>query len=226
MQRRFIERLGQSAQLDARADSAIRIVLLKLIAPTPDAQRWPEKTPRTLEVAGGEVEVMLEREAERLDLNTADDEQLFEVLVTGGWRNDTARAMVARIADWKDADDSTRPEGAERLEYRRWGRRYEPRNGPFESVQELRQLIGGEAFDERQLDAFTVYTHTREPVTTTLVSTSGEEPSLLGDVVRVRACARQQSFERCRVAIVRLTGSVKRPLQVFAWEGYSDVFEG
>ena len=40
--------------------------------------------------------------------------------------------------------------------------------------------------------------------------------ALTGEVVRLRACI-THSTERCRVAVVRLTGNLKRPLQVFEW---------
>jgi hypothetical protein len=44
-------------------------------------------------------------------------------------------------------------------------------------------------------------------------------PTLIGDVVRLRACMRLQdgSADRCRVAVVRVTGSERNPLQVFEW---------
>ena len=40
--------------------------------------------------------------------------------------------------------------------------------------------------------------------------------SLSGEALRLRACANHPT-ERCRVAVVRLTGNVNTPLQVFEW---------
>jgi type II secretory pathway component PulK len=74
-----------------------------------------------------------------------------------------ARAMTSHILDWRDADEQRREDGAERAEYRAAGRAYTPRNGPFESVDEVKQVLGGESISVDLLDSFTVYTHTLVP---------------------------------------------------------------
>ena len=48
---------------------------------------------------------------------------------------------MAAIADWRDQDDQTQPGGAESAEYRSAGR-VGPKNAPFESVEELQQVMG------------------------------------------------------------------------------------
>jgi general secretion pathway protein K len=46
------------------------------------------------------------------------------------------------VADWIDADDDTRPLGAERSFYQSRLYGYKPRNGPFKSVAELELVVG------------------------------------------------------------------------------------
>ena len=162
--------------------------------------------------------------------------------------------MVARILDWRDADDETREGGAESREYRSAGLSYEPRNADFESADELRQVLGSERLSPGLLDAFTVFTHSTgsmesvapPPVKRAFawaderkwgghpwlhqqaggvatVSAEGSQISLIGEVLRVRACAvpRHGGETRCRRVIVRLTGSESHPLQVFDWRTVS-----
>lgn len=58
--------------------------------------------------------------------------------------------IAQRILDWADADDDTRPQGAEIGSYQSLG--YEPRNGPFVSIDELELVIGVDAYYVRQED--------------------------------------------------------------------------
>ena len=187
-----------------------------------------------------DAEVTVEREIDRLDLNTAAPELLFAIFGANGFEEERARSMAARILDWRDADDTPSEGGADGLPYG-------PRNGPFEAPEELRQVLGSEAIDATLLNAFTVYTHTLAPA-----GSSGIEPirralafandqqlggrrwlspaeeagesvspesnrSLIGEVIRVRACVRSYELPICREAVVRLTGSANNALQVFAW---------
>nr|WP_305889114.1 type II secretion system protein GspK [Parvularcula maris] len=80
--------------------------------------------------------------ADRLDLNEAEAAPLRELL-TGLERQDGA-ALAARIMDWRDADDRTRPGGAESAEYERLGLA-PPRNGVFLSLFDLDAVAGLDA---------------------------------------------------------------------------------
>jgi general secretion pathway protein K len=52
-----------------------------------------------------------------------------------------ADAVTDAILDWRDPDDQRRPRGAERSDYERAGK-VGPRNGPFATVEELREVMG------------------------------------------------------------------------------------
>ena len=157
-QRRTVQRYVESVQADVTEDSAIRVALLQLISPPDRAVAAPIGT-RTLKIFDSSVEVTVEREAGRIDLNTADPDLLVALFAANGWTERAARSMVARILDWRDADDETSEGGAESREYRAAGLSYEPRNANFESVDELRQVLGGEAISEELMDSLTVFTH-------------------------------------------------------------------
>jgi general secretion pathway protein K len=240
--RRAVERFSEGAREDALADSALRLVLFEFAAQKSNAD-WT--APRQLELFNRTIEVTVERDAGRIDINTVDPKLLFAFFVAGGWNEEHAAAMVARIEDWKDADDIPRNGGAEMGDYTAAVRSYGPRNGPFESVDELRQVLGAEDFRPELLDSMTVFSHlpipqqsaAKAPVMNALswadkqhlgghswLESDGASapaagpPSLVGEVLRVQACMSGDASRRCRLAVVRPTGHFEHPYQVFLWQ--------
>jgi len=70
--------------------------------------------------------------------------------------------MLDVIADWRDADDLRRPNGAEEPEYRAAGLKYRPSNAPFDTIGELQRVLGmTPALFARIADTLTVYS--RQP---------------------------------------------------------------
>jgi general secretion pathway protein K len=233
-------------RLELLADSAIRLTLLKVVA----APRTHDETmslDSQFSVFDTSVTVNIELENGRIDLNTADDDLLFAFFMANGYIELEARTLVARIADWKDPDDTPRAGGAELPEYMAAGKRYGPRNAPFEAVEELRQVLGAEALKPGLLDSLTVYTHAAipaehaasPPVIAALAWADAHElgghpwrretpgqpvtlsaGDLVGQIVRIHACARQTSIQFCREAVVRPVGQPNYPSQVFLWRNH------
>jgi general secretion pathway protein K len=82
-------------------------------------------------------------EAARIDLNTAPDALLKNLLIVeGGLEEQAAAALVDAIADWRDPDDLRRANGAEAPEYRAANLKYVPSNAPFETVGEAARVLG------------------------------------------------------------------------------------
>ena len=249
--RRTAESYAESVQADSTLDSAIRVALLRLIAPPDRGAGSALEQTQSLAILGSSVEVTLQRETGRIDLNTAEPDLLVALFAANGWRESDARSMVARIIDWKDPDDTPEEGGAEVREYRDAHLPYGPRNAPFESVEELRQVLGSERIGDELFDSLTVFTHSTggsqsaaTPAVKRALAWADErqlgghhwlreaaggggaapipspDSTLSGEVVRVRACVNTQRAGtlRCRVAVVRLTGNVLVPLQVFEWQ--------
>jgi general secretion pathway protein K len=102
-------------------------------------------------------------ESARIDLNAA-NEALLRSLFTnvGGTDPDVAAHIVDAIQDWRDADDLTRPNGAEEADYRAAGLKYKPANGQFETVSDLARVMGvTPAIYARVANSLTV--HSRQP---------------------------------------------------------------
>ena len=245
-QRRTAQRAHEAALRREILDGALRVALAEIAFGKPDGPYWHPRAPRFVEIGGRRVEVSLEREAGRIDLNTADERYVVAGLVAAGKTEADARAGAARIRDWIDPDDAvTARIGAERDDYRRAGLSYQPRNGPMESVEEIRQVLGLADLADPGLDAFTIYSQQLEPAPGEsppatraaldwLARSAGQggthaplEPaappspndpvSYAGSVVRLRACLADERDAPCRMTVQRVTGSARQPFLVFMW---------
>jgi type II secretory pathway component PulK len=83
----------------------------------------------------GEPVFDLADEGSKLNLNTATQEMLE--LLPG-----MTAELAAAIMDWRDTDDDVTTGGAETDTYQRFRPGYRCKNGPFESVEELRLVAG------------------------------------------------------------------------------------
>ncbi len=124
----------------ARSGVAAAAVLLRETGAgdAPDTLRapWAERSGRQ-PLGAGTVEVTIEDEARRLDLNAL-PEAVPRLLVALGL---DARLTDA-LADWTDTDDAPRAAGAERDWYLGLSPPYLPRNGALRTVGEL-ELVRG-----------------------------------------------------------------------------------
>ena len=89
-------------------------------------------------------EITFEAAGTRIDLNAATDEMIVNLAGALGY-GDQAQAMAAALHDWRDADDSVSPGGAEREWYAEAGRT-PPRNGSLVDARELARVRGFEDF--------------------------------------------------------------------------------
>ena len=201
------------AQASELADSAIRLAIVELAAPPVQTVASSPPSTLTVRVFGQPLAVQIEREAQRVDLNAADEAVLTAAFTGKGMEETEARVLAGRIVDWRDTDDEANRHGAERMEYRRAGRNSGPRNDAFESISELRRVLGAETLTDEVLDAFTVYSHAREAQ----VQGFPESTAIAGEVARLLACATVERTNVCRVAVVRFTGNRVQPTLVYAW---------
>lgn len=131
-----------AAQARHLAEAGVQRAVLALLdtreAPIlrPDGSRGIE-----LRLANGTVQALVQDECGKIDLNTGWGELIRGAVQVSGIGGREADAITEAILDWRDPDDQRRQYGAERREYESDGR-VGPRNGPFATVEELRQVIG------------------------------------------------------------------------------------
>lgn len=131
----------------AAARASIDSVLEDALSSVARTRRW-----RSLNTAAGvgvridkRCRVQLLAAGDRLDVNSASEEQLLRVMtrVAGP---DMAPGLVDALLDWRDADHDARPLGAEAAWYEAAHRRT-PRDSAFASIDELRRVRGFEQID-------------------------------------------------------------------------------
>ena len=91
-----------------------------------------------LDIPGFTVSSVIEDESARLNVNTATRDMLMAL---PGMTEEAADGIL----DWRDSDDEPRPLGAESDYYLALPSPYQPANGPFETVDQLRLVRGVDA---------------------------------------------------------------------------------
>lgn len=130
-------------QAEALADGAFNLVSLELTRNAPlvaDALATGE--PFELTLPGGRALVRIEDESFKPDLNTADVIELGALFQSVGVDPDEAERLAAAVIDFRDPDDLVQLDGAEARQYRAAGLDYEPRNGQFLHISEVRWVLG------------------------------------------------------------------------------------
>ena len=132
----------QVAQSRALAEAGIWLAIKNMVRPLTDQQMVADGTPQEIEFADGKITLSIQDEAGRVDLNSASNELLLALLQYAGLENAAAVRVLDAILDWRDQDDQVREQGAEKFQYKRAGVDYGPKNGPFNSIEELRLVMG------------------------------------------------------------------------------------
>ncbi len=131
------------ARAQAAADGGMYRALYESYKPFNDLERWKaDGTEHEVVVGDATVRVSALDESGKIDINTASPELLKGLFVSIGLEDEAATALVDAIQDWRDSDDLTRPHGAEEREYQAAGLKYKPANLPFQTVDELRLVLG------------------------------------------------------------------------------------
>ncbi len=151
--------LVAQAQREATAQAAVHRAIFELLKPVADPARWQsDGRPHAWHYQGTDVTVTIRDEAGKIDLNAAQAGLLAGLFRQAGLEAAAADALVNTLLDWVDADDQKRLNGAEAADYAAAGVGYRPANGPFETVEELRLLLGmTPALFERLYPLVTVY---------------------------------------------------------------------
>jgi len=229
-----------AAQLDGVADGAINIAILRLLDPSPAVRPPVDATPFTIEFAGHAAVMDAQDESGKIDINMAQEGLLRRLLVTVGVDPLAAQALVDKILDWREASIGRRLNGAQAEDYRDAGFTYGPRNGPFESVEELQLVMGMNApLFERIAPSLTVYSQSpwvdpafaAREVLTALAGLGGPPAAgilnarasgkhgavMFGHAFAINARIDDGGLRVAKRAVIRLTGSARAPIVVYRW---------
>lgn len=135
--------LASLAQAEAAADAGVYIAVAELARPQKDPLRWKgDGLTRLWEFRGARAQVTILDESAKVDLNSAPPALLKGLFLAAGLAEPDADALSDAVTDWRDQDDLRSLHGAEKAEYASAGRNFGPANAPFETIEELRQVLG------------------------------------------------------------------------------------
>lgn len=110
------------------------------------------------------IAIEITDESGLIDLNVADVMTLNNLLVAAGAEQDVAMQIADAIQDWRDTDDLVSPNGAEDDDYEAAGYTYGAKDGLFDTVSELQQVMGVTAeIYQRIAPALTIYSGQSSP---------------------------------------------------------------
>ena len=132
---------GLVAENAARA--GIEYAMTRVAATEPRLQWLPDGRTHHWRYGNARVEVKIIDENGKIDLNQADTTLLTEFIRVFEPDQQKAAQLAAAILDWRDPDSLTQPAGGgEDADYASAGLPYGAKDGEFESVAELEQVIG------------------------------------------------------------------------------------
>lgn len=131
------------AKLEASASAGVQRAILEIVKPPQMPDRWNTfGVPQAWSFNGQSMMISLVDESGKIDINIGNEALMRGLLRSQGASEDEAAALMDAILDWRDADSLKRPRGAEEAEYAAAGLSYKPANATFQSVEELRLVLG------------------------------------------------------------------------------------
>ncbi len=208
-----LARIGaDNAMARAIADAGMYRAVLGMIDRR-SGMRWrADGTEYPLTLDDGKARITIQDEMGKIDLNAAPDALVRAVLTGVGVEDETADALVDAIADFRDKDDLKRLNGAEDSDYSAAGRTYGPKNARFETVDELRRVLGVTPEIYRRLAPMvTVYSGRRgiNPVTAPhelLLALPGGDPAQIDDLMAERTSGAEGTGPAILQAIQKTAG--------------------
>lgn len=131
-----------NVEVDALAEAGFTRALLGLLDDNIEARWRVDGVGQSFTFDGVELEVSIQDELGKIDLNSASRTTLEQLFSSAGAAPGLASTLADRTLDWRSPSDLERLEGASANDYRAAGLSYLPRDGLFHSVDELNLVLG------------------------------------------------------------------------------------
>ncbi len=140
------------------AEAGLNRAVFELRNPDPLTRWVADGRPYEFEFEAVKLKLEITDDAGKIDINTADDNLLKPLFLSVGATLEQAQSLSDAIQDWRDPDDLVHPNGAEEKEYKAAGLSYKPKNGPFDTISEVQQVLGMDYEIYRKIEpALTIY---------------------------------------------------------------------
>lgn len=148
----------QRVQAQTLAEFAINRAILGLTDERMEKRWRVDGVAQDFSVGDARLRVRVQDETGKIDLNAADGDLLKRLFLSAGVPVDQADALAVRIVDWRTPNDDKNPDSAKQVDIAPANVGYRPRNGPFQSMDELKLVVGmTPALFARIAPAITVY---------------------------------------------------------------------
>lgn len=139
-----------SAEASAVAGAGILIAQQMLLNPDKNERWLANGTVYPVKYADTEIRVKIFSEQGKININKGNKKLLENLIRYVGLEDEEVMKIADAILDWRDSNDLTRLNGAEKDQYYDEGLKYKPRNKPFQSTEELQLVLGmnGDLFRE------------------------------------------------------------------------------
>ena len=185
--------LRQQSASRAAAEAGVELAVLRLSSPDV-AMRWvPDARVNTFEFEGFRVNVRVQDESGKFDLNTADPVRLAALMQVLGIEQERALRLAGAIQDWRDPDSLLAVQGgAEDSDYAAAELPYGAKDQPFTALSELQQVLGMDPATYRLLEPnITVFTGLPSPdpsfATPAVLQALGMDAAQVAQVMAARA---------------------------------------
>jgi general secretion pathway protein K len=161
----MISGLRNNAEAMATAESGLAIAEWMLQNPNTNKRWRVDGSIYQINTANAKLRIRLLSETGKINVNNAEQSLLQNVMnyaPTGAKAQlpSTTVDRAAAILDWSDSDDLARLDGAEKQQYQDAGLNYQPRNRPFQSLEELQMVLGMDVATFKWLEPLiTVYSN-------------------------------------------------------------------
>lgn len=150
------------AMTDALAEADLDAAVVRAVLGISDLrpqQRWRvDGAARTFVFDGRQVRIAVQDETGRIDLNAASGALIRQFLLGEGLSPEDSGRLADNIVDWRSATGLQSLNGATVADYQAAGLPYGPRHGPFQTVDELKLVLGvTPKFFARIRPALTIY---------------------------------------------------------------------
>ncbi len=135
--------LSRGVVAEQAARAGVEYALTRVSEPDPRMQWQPDGRDYAWTFDDAQVHVTIIDESGKVDLNAADVGLLARLFTVVGVDRAQSEAIAAAIADWRDADSLTQPQGgAEDPDYASAGLAWGAKDASFDTVAELEQVLG------------------------------------------------------------------------------------
>ena len=135
--------LARTVQARYAAEGGIDVATMRLSNADPLLQWVPDNRVYKYTVGKTRIEIHTVDETGKVDINVAGSDVIYPLSLAVGVDALQAQNITSSIMDWRDADDLlTLPGGAEDPQYASADRPYGAKDGAFQTLPELQQVLG------------------------------------------------------------------------------------